>query len=152
MLANRVSAMFADLPMDIEDPVKCLASIRVEMTNLKDNHQSTAIDTLNSLSEFSPPALLALGARLFAGLEQHTVQTVTTNVPGPRHTLYAAGRELLTAYPYVPLAGSVRIGIAIFTYAGQITFGITGDYESASDIDVLAAGIEKGIADLLATC
>jgi diacylglycerol O-acyltransferase len=80
------------------------------------------------------------------------VQTVTTNVPGPRHTLYAAGRRMLTVYPYVPLAGSVRIGIAIFSYAGRITFGITRDYEGAPDIDVLASGIEKGIADLLATC
>jgi diacylglycerol O-acyltransferase len=122
------------------------------MENLKEHHQAIATNTLNSLSGFSPPALLALGARLFAGLEQHTVQTVTTNVPGPRHTLYAAGRQMLTAYPYVPLAGSVRIGVAIFSYAGQITFGITGDYESAPDIDVLASGIEKGIADLLATC
>ena len=151
-LNNRVSAMFADLPMDIEDPVECLASIRAEMENLKENHQALATDTLNSLSGFSPPALLALGARLFAGLEQHAVQTVTTNVPGPRHTLYAAGRQLLSAYPYVPLAGSVRIGVAIFSYGGQITFGITGDYESAPDIDVLASGIEKGITDLLARC
>jgi len=151
-LANHVAAMFADLPMDIEDPVECLASIRTEMENLKEHHQAIATNTLNSLTGFSPPALLALGARLFAGLEQHTVQTVTTNVPGPRHTLYAAGRQMLTAHPYVPLAGSVRIGVAIFSYAGQITFGITGDYESAPDIDVLASGIEKGIADLLATC
>jgi diacylglycerol O-acyltransferase len=43
----------------------------------------------------------------------------------------------------------VRIGVAIFSYAGQLTFGVTGDYETASDIDVLAAGIEEGIQDLL---
>ena len=84
------------------------------------------------------------------GLEQHTVQTVTTNVPGSRHELYASGRRMLAAYPYVPLTGSVRIGIAIFSYAGHLTFGITGDYETASDIDVLAAGIESAVEELLA--
>ena len=52
-------------------------------------------------------------------LEQHAVQTVTTNVPGPRTPLYAAGRRMLHAYPYVPLSGSVRIGVAIFSYAGR---------------------------------
>ncbi len=57
---------------------------------------------------------------------------------------------MLTVYPYVLLAGSVRIGIAIFSYAGRITSGTTGDYEGEPDIDVLASGIEKGIADLLA--
>ncbi len=149
---NRVSAMFAELPMDIEDPVKRLAAIRSQMGDLKEHHQAAAAETLTSLSGFAPPALLALGARLFAGLEQHAVQTVTTNVPGPRHTLYAAGRRMLTAYPYVPLAGSVRIGIAIFSYVGNLTFGITGDWETTEDIDLLANGIEAGMKDLLATC
>ena len=146
---NRVSAMFADLPMGIVDPVKRLAAIRAEMEDHKEHHQPAATDTLNSLSELAPPVLLALGARIFAGLEQHAVQTVTTNVPGPRQTLYAAGCRMLNAYPYVPLSGSVRIGVAIFSYAGQLTFGVTGDYETAPDIDVLTVGIESGIQDLL---
>ena len=148
-LNNRVAAMFADLPMEIADPVERLQAIRKEMANLKEHHQADALETLNSLSDFSPPALLALGARVFAGLEQHTVQTVTTNVPGPRQPLFAANRRMLEGYLYVPLAGSVRIGVAIFSYAGQLTFGVTGDYESASDIDVLGAGIEAGITDLI---
>ena len=81
-----------------------------------------ATDTLNSLSELAPPVLLALGARIFAGLEQHAVQTVTKNVPGPRQTLYAAGCRMLNAYPYVPLSGSVRIGVAIFSYSRPADF------------------------------
>ena len=84
-------------------------------------------------------------------LEQHAVQTVTTNVPGPRTPLYAAGRRMLHAYPYVPLSGSVRIGVAIFSYAGEVSFGVTGDYDAAPDIDVLAEGIAAGIRDLVAT-
>jgi diacylglycerol O-acyltransferase len=44
----------------------------------------------------------------------------------------------------------VRIGVAIFSYAGQLTFGVTGDYEGAADINVLTEGIEAGIQDLLA--
>ncbi len=150
MLNNRVSAMFADLPMDFEDPVDCLKSIRGEMVNLKKHHQSRAADTLSSITELAPPVLLALAARVFAGLDQHSVQTVTTNVPGPKQTLYVSGRKMLTAYPYVPLAGSVRIGVAIFSYGGFLTFGITGDYETAPDIGVLASGIEGAIAELLA--
>jgi WS/DGAT/MGAT family acyltransferase len=150
MLNNRVSAMFVDLPMGVEDPVERLVAIRAEMEDLKEHHQSDAAETLNSISGFTPTALLALGARIFASLEQHTVQTVTTNVPGPRQTLYAAGCQMLTAYPYVPLAGSVRIGVAIFSYAGQLTFGVTGDYEGAADINVLTEGIEVGVQDLLA--
>jgi diacylglycerol O-acyltransferase len=149
-LNNRVAAIFADLPMGVVDPVKRLALVRAEMERLKEHHQVDASKTLASLTDLAPPALLAVGARLFSGLEQHSVQTVTTNVPGPRGQLYAANRKMVAAYPFVPLAGSVRIGVAIFSYAGQVTFGITGDYETASDIDILAAGIDAGITELIA--
>jgi diacylglycerol O-acyltransferase len=149
---NRVSAMFAELPVGLEDPVGRLHAIREQMQNLKEHHQAVAAETLTSLTGFAPPVLLALGARLFAGVEQHSVQTVTTNVPGPQRMLYAAGRPMVAAYPYVPLAGSVRIGIAIFSYIGQITFGITCDAGTVTDIDVLVRGIDEGIDELLTTC
>ena len=93
--------------------------------------------------------MLALGARVFSRLPQRTVQTVTTNVPGPTKPLYALGRKMIAAYPYVPLGGFVRIGIAIFSYAGQLNFGVTGDYDSAPDIDVLCHGIEEATEELL---
>ncbi len=149
---NRVSAMFAELPVGLRDPVERLHAITEQMENLKEHHQAVAAETLTSLTGFAPPMLLALGARLFAGVEQHSVQTVTTNVPGPQRTLYAAGRPMIAAYPYVPLAGSVRIGVAIFSYIGQITFGITCDAGSVTDVDILASGIDEGIEELLATC
>jgi hypothetical protein len=92
--------------------------------------------------------LLSVSARLATRFEQRLVQTVTTNVPGPQFPLYAAGRRMLYAYPYVPIAGTVRIGIAIFSYLGGLNFGVTGDYDSVPDIDVLTRGIEKGMAEL----
>ena len=46
--------------------------------------------------------------------------------------------------------GSIRIVVAIFSYDGGLYFGVTGDYDNAPDIDVLTAGIERGMDDLLA--
>ncbi|MGO9292756.1 MAG: WS/DGAT domain-containing protein [Streptosporangiaceae bacterium] len=40
--------------------------------------------------------------------------------------------------------------MSIFTYCGSVTFGITGDYDSTPDLEVLARGIEDGISELLA--
>jgi hypothetical protein len=140
---NRVSATFAELPVGIADPVERLASIREQMDDLKRHHQAAAGETLTTLSEVAPPVLMALGARLFAGLPQRAVQTVTTNVPGPQRSLYAAGRPMRSGYLYVPLAGSVRIGVAIFSYAGELSFGVTGDFDTAPDIEILAAAAER---------
>src|SRR5439155_17367344 len=74
----------------------------------------------------------------------------TTNVPGPQHPLYLAGRRMLEAFPFVPLGGSVRVGIAIFSYDGNINFGVTGDRDTADDIGLLTTGIEGSMDELLA--
>jgi diacylglycerol O-acyltransferase len=146
---NRVSAMFAELPVGISDARERLDSIRAQMDGLKESKQAVAGEVLTSLTGFAPPMLLALGTRLATRIPQRNVNTVTTNVPGPQFPLYACGRQMLEAFPYVPLAASARIGIAIFSYLGALNFGVTGDYDTAPDIGVLCRGIEDGLAELL---
>jgi diacylglycerol O-acyltransferase len=146
---NRVSAMFADLPVGIEAPVERLASMRRQMERLKRSHEAVAGDVLVGLSGFAPAMLLALGLRAATHVPQRNVNTVTTNVPGPQRPLYAAGRRMLECFPYVPLAGHVRVGVAIFSYDGALSFGVTGDYDRAPDIDVLCRGIERSMAVLV---
>jgi WS/DGAT/MGAT family acyltransferase len=147
---NKVSAMFADLPVGIEDAVERLASIRAQMEGLKESRQAIAGSTLTSLSGFAPAMLLALGGRVAARTPQRSVNTVTTNVPGPQRPMFLAGCRMLEYFPFVPLAGHVRIGVANVSYDGGLNFGVTGDYETAPDIGVLCDGIEAGIAELLA--
>ncbi len=50
----------------------------------------------------------------------------------------------------MPVVGSVRIVVAIFSYDGGLYFGVTGDYDGASDIEVLTRGISRGMEDMLA--
>ena len=147
---NKVSAMFATLPVGVEDPIDRLNSIRTQMEGLKHSKQAVAGSVLTSLSGFAPPLLLALGARAAGRMTPHNLQTVTTNVPGPQFPLYAVGRRMLEAMPYVPLMYPIRIGVAIFSYDGNLAFGVTGDYDEASDIDVLCEGIVDGMDELVA--
>jgi diacylglycerol O-acyltransferase len=64
--------------------------------------------------------------------------------------VHALGRRLLESYPFVPIVGTVRIVVAIFSYDVQLYFGVTGDRDHAPDIDVLTTGIETGAAELAA--
>jgi len=146
---NRVSAMFAHLPVGVADPVERLASVRSQMEDLKRSKQAVAGEVLVSLSGFAPAVLLALGTRLAFRLPQRSINTVTTNVPGPQQPLYLAGRRLLESIPFVPLAGHVRVGVAIFSYNGAMKFGVTGDYDTAPDIRVLCEAIEYAVAELV---
>jgi WS/DGAT/MGAT family acyltransferase len=146
---NKVSAMFAELPIGVEDPVERLNSLHEQMQELKQSGQAVAAERLTALGGFAPAMLLALAGRVGSRLPQSAINTVTTNVPGPQQPLYLAGRRMLEAFPFVPLGGSVRVGIAIFSYDGGINFGVTGDRDSAPDIGILCRGIEAGVAELL---
>jgi hypothetical protein len=42
------------------------------------------------------------------------------------------------------------MGVAMFSYEGQLTFAVTGDAEHAPDTHILCEGIEAGMAELLA--
>jgi diacylglycerol O-acyltransferase / wax synthase len=145
---NRVSAVFARLPVGIDDPAERLALIRDEMDDIKESGQAVAGDVLAQLSGFAPPVLLALGSRVATRSARLNMDTATTNVPGPQRSVHAVGRRLLESYPYVPIVGTIRIVVAIFSYDGGLYFGVTGDRDHAADIGVLTAGIESGLADL----
>jgi WS/DGAT/MGAT family acyltransferase len=147
---NRVSGIFPGLPVSITDPGARLNAIAAQLSMLKGSKQAVAGDALVKLAGFAPPMLLAIGARLAARTPQHALQTVTTNVPGPQYPLYVVGRRMVYSYPYVPIMGSVRISIAIFSYCGRLFFGITGDYDTVTDINVLRDGIEEGMRELFA--
>ena len=145
---NRVSAVFARLPVGVEDPAERLALIRDEMDELKASGQAVAGDVLVRMSGFAPPLLLALGSRVATRSAHFNMDTATTNVPGPQRPVHALGRRLLESYPYVPIVGTIRIVVAIFSYDGRLYFGVTGDRDHAADIDALTAGVESGLAEL----
>jgi WS/DGAT/MGAT family acyltransferase len=146
---NQVSAMLAALPIGLADPAARLDAVRAQMEGLKQSKQAVAGDVLTSLSGFAPPMLLALGARLVARSPSLGLQTGVTNVPGPQVPLHTLGRRLLESFPFVPVIGHVRISIAVFSYDGGLYFGVTGDYDSSRDIDILTSGIERSMAELL---
>jgi diacylglycerol O-acyltransferase len=146
---NRVSAVFARLPVGIEDPAERLADIRAQMDGIKSSKQAVAGDALAQLSGFAPPMLLALGSRVATRSARLNMDTATTNVPGPQIALHTLDRKLVASYPYVPVVGTIRIVVAIFSYDGELYFGVTGDRDHAPDVDVLTAGIEADVDSLL---
>ena len=125
--------MFAELPVDIEDPVLRLHAITDQMKDLKDSKQAVAGEALTSHVGLRPAD--AAGAGHADGDPDGPAQRQHRHrrtCPGPQFPLYAAGRRMLRAFPYVPLGGQIRIGIAIFSYDGEVNFGITGDYDTTA--------------------
>ncbi len=147
-VTNRLSAVLANLPVAESDPVRRLRLVSDQMDQIKHTRQAAAANLLAGVLGAAPPALLKLGARAAFQIPQPLVQTMTTNVPGPQIPLYILGRQMVQAHPYAPIGDNVRIAIAIFSYLGQVSFGITAESSAAPDLDILVQGIHHGLAEL----
>ena len=150
MTDNQVSAMLPLLPVDEADPVKQLQLVHSRLIHAKASGQREGASALVSAAKNVPFAFSARAIRLVARLPQKAVVTVTTNVPGPRRQQRLIGRRVLEILPIPPIAFQLRTGIAMLSYADTFIFGITADYDTAPDIEALAAGIEDGVARLVA--
>jgi WS/DGAT/MGAT family acyltransferase len=148
VITNRLSAVLANLPVAESDPIRRLQLVRDQMQEVKQTNQAVGAELLTQMLGAAPPTLLRLGARVAFQFPQSLVQTMTTNVPGPGFPLYVLGRKMLQVHPYAPIGDNVKIAVAIFSYLGELSFGITADSSAASDLDVLAQGIHRGLAEL----
>ncbi|HME46553.1 wax ester/triacylglycerol synthase family O-acyltransferase [Mycobacterium sp.] len=148
---NLVSAMLVYLPVDAADPVEQLASVHTRLSKAKVGGQRQAASLIATAADYIPFAVSVRAVRALTRLPQRSIVTVTTNVPGPRQPVRVMGRTVLRVMPVVPIALQVRIGIAVLSYASDLSFGITADYDTAPDVDKLAEGIESGLARLVAS-
>ncbi|MGW5452771.1 wax ester/triacylglycerol synthase family O-acyltransferase [Nocardia sp. NPDC003979] len=149
-LDNRVSAIIPHLPVEVSDPVERLAAVHARVTYHRARGEAEAERSMLEVAESLPYAVVAWAFRLAGHFPQRSVAALATNVPGPRRRLALIGRPVLEILPCIPIAMRLRTTIAILSYQQHLVFGITGDYDTTPDIDVLAEGIECGIAELLA--
>jgi WS/DGAT/MGAT family acyltransferase len=147
-LGNKVSTMYAPLPIGLDDPIARFRTVHEAMRGLKESGQAVGAEMLTSLADFAPPTILSQAARLQAA--QRFFNLTVTNVPGPQFPLYLLGRPLCRVYPHVPLAENCVLGIAIMSYNGRIDFGLVADYDALPDLDDVAAGLDAAIAELAA--
>jgi diacylglycerol O-acyltransferase len=146
---NQVSAMLPLLPVDEADPVRQLELVHSRLTRTKASGQREGGGALISAAKNVPFAFSAWAIRLLARFPQRAVVALATNVPGPRGPQRLLGRRVLEILPIPPIALQLRTGIAMLSYADKFIFGITADYDTAPDIEALAAGIENGVARLV---
>jgi diacylglycerol O-acyltransferase / wax synthase len=145
-LGNQVAAMWAPLPVGIEDPADCLRQITVEMESLKESGQAVGAQALVNLAGFAPPTILSQAARLQA--RQRFFNLVVTNVPGPQFPLYLLGHRLQVLYPVVPLARRQALGIAVMSYDGHLGFGLLADYDALPGLEGIVRDLRQAIASL----
>jgi WS/DGAT/MGAT family acyltransferase len=145
-LGNQVAAMWAPLPVGVQNPAENLQQIARAMEDLKKSGQAVGAQVLTNLAGFAPPTILSQAARLQA--RQRFFNLVVTNVPGPQFPLYVLGRRLRVLYPVVPLARRQALGIAVMSYDGHLGFGLLGDFDALPELEAIAADLKSAVASL----
>jgi diacylglycerol O-acyltransferase len=146
-LGNQLTAMRGPLPVYISDPVARLNVVREAMNVLKESKQAVGAATLAQVNNLAPPTVLAQASRL--NFSTRLFNLIVTNVPGPQLPLYVLGRQLEDLFPVAFLPENHGLAIAIMSYNGALDYGLLGDYDALPDIDVIAAGLEDALAELL---
>lgn len=145
-LGNRVSAWSIELPICEPDPLERLEIIRRETHEMKVTKRALGGDTLTQVTEWTGSGLLSLGARLMTlGMP---FNSVITNVPGPQTPLYLLGSRMLEIHPHVPLAGTMGLGIALFSYDGTLSWGFSADWDLVPDLHDLVEATSESFDEL----
>lgn len=152
---NRVSALFAMLHTEVEDPRERLAATMRTAAAAKREHALFGPETLQQWAEIVDPNLASWLSGRYAGsgvARRHrpAINVMISNVPGPPFPLYLAGAELIRAYPMGQIIEGVGLNITVMSYRGSVDFGFMAAANLVPDVDRLAAAVEPAFAALLA--
>ena len=145
-MGNRVSAWITSLPIQQRDPRKRFTTVRETTTSLKDSKQALGVEVLTQVGAWAGTGLLTLGVRLASRL--HPYNLVVTNVPGPQDPLYLLGARMLFGYPQVPLFENQGLGVALFSYCGQLCWGLNAERDLVPDLHDFASAIVDSFREL----
>ena len=152
---NKVSALFASLATDIEDPAERLEVIRSSTEGAKEDHNAIGARTLTDWAEWAAPRTFGLAARLYSSMalaDSHRPihNLVVSNVPGPPFPLYFAGAELVAAYPMGPVMDGAGLNITVLSYRNHIDIGFMADKDLVPDVWDLAEAVRPAFEELKA--
>lgn len=153
--ANKVSALFAKLGTDTDDPLERLRDLAERNRNAKEHHSAISADSLQDWAEFAAPRTFGLAVRAYAGLklpEKHPVvhNLVISNVPGPPIPLYFMGALIEGLYPLGPVFHGAGLNVTVMSNNGKVHVGLIACRESMPDVEDLVRRFPAELAALKA--
>jgi diacylglycerol O-acyltransferase len=151
---NRVSNMFTTVPADVADPLARLMSISAVNRTAKAQSDALGSDSFEALNEYTPPPVTTLYARIMSRLRiadrtRPPINLVISNVPGPSTPLSIAGAQLEAIYSVGPILEGIGLNITMWSYLGQMNFGLLSCRSLLPDLWRLADLLHDSMAELL---
>ena len=151
---NKISSMFASLPVELSDPIECVEDVARSMAGAKQIHEYIGGSTLEEMAELAAPALFSRALRIYQRLRvgerlRPVINLIVSNVPGPPFPLYFAGAQLVALHPLGPIFDDCGLNLTVMSYLDHIDFGFLACRELVPDVEELAANVPQALAALV---
>lgn len=144
-LGNKFGLVYLSLPLTKARRDERLREMSRRMDAIKHSAEGFVAFGILELIGRAPAAVENIAIDVFASKGTG----VMTNVPGPRQVVTFAGVPLRGTIGWVPTSGELGLGVAIFSYAGDVTIGLCVDRALVPDVRALLADIDTELEAIL---
>ena len=154
---NRVSNLFASLPIDEPDPKRRLALIHAAMVVAKERHAAMGPDMLASWAEYAPGGPYGAVMRTWSHLGvadriAAPINLVVSSVPGPKSSLTLGDVRLVSIHSIGPILEGIGLNVTAWSYVDKLLVGLMACPEHIPDIWQLVADLDAAAVELAAAC
>jgi diacylglycerol O-acyltransferase len=146
-LGNKFGLVYLSLPLTTARRTDRLREMSRRMSAIKHSAEGFVAYGILEVIGLAPSAVENLAIDIFASKGTG----VMTNVPGPRQTVTLAGVPLRGTIGWVPTSGELGLGVAIFSYAGDVTIGLCADRGLVPDVRQLLDDIAGELEEFLSS-
>ncbi len=156
LFGNRVSNLFASLPIHEAQSARRLAMVHDGMVVAKARHAAIGPDMLASWAEYAPGgpygAVMRAWSRLgVADKVAAPINLVVSSVPGPKSQLSLGDVRLVSIHSIGPILEGIGLNITAWSYVDRLLVGLMACPEHVPDIWRLVDDLDHAARELSAT-
>ncbi len=153
-MGNQVAAMFVPLGSHIGNPKERLDYVHNETGKAKALTNALGARQMAEVAKLASAPAMTIGANLFSRFKladktKPFVNTVVTNVPGPRVPLYSTGAKAVGMYGMMCLVDGMKLGHIVQSYNGEVTLSYTACRNAMPDPDFYGECVQKSFDEHL---
>ena len=147
---NRITFCFLRLPLSVAHPLDRLSRIHRDTQELKRSGRIAGSDLLLRSLEQLPGPLKTRAAKFAASPRLYNL--TVSNVPGPPVPLYAAGAQVMSVFPVIPLSDGHALSIGVLSYNGAMHFTAYADPVTLPEARELPTLLSVALAEMVEAC
>jgi WS/DGAT/MGAT family acyltransferase len=143
-VGNVATGLLVALPIRIVDPLETHREVHRRVEARKADPSVGATPVITEVLSALPRQVITWAAQQTSA----SVDFIVTNVPGILASRYLAGAEIVSAYPFAPVAMQSPASVALYGYRDSLFIGLNSDETSMPDVEAFRGMIAESFAEL----